>query len=101
LVIRVVPTLNLEEFEKMGIENLLKQLLDEAASHHSSMAWTEESMHELKSVVDRSLKQIEAVEAPPPPSSSTYPSIIWEGGHGEITLDDQEVAGFGPHNDHH
>jgi hypothetical protein len=65
----------MEEFEKMGkqgagIEDLLKQLLGEAASNRSSMARMEESMRELKMATDGSRKRIEAmerVEAPPPP----------------------------------
>jgi hypothetical protein len=76
----------MEEFEKMGkqgagIKELLKLLLDEVASNHSSLTKMEESMHELKMVADGSLKQIEEVEKrveatlPPPPPSSTgsYP----------------------------
>jgi hypothetical protein len=66
----------MEEFEKIrkqgaGIKELLKQLLDEAASNRVSMAQMEESMRELKTVAYGSLKRIEAmerrVEAPPPP----------------------------------
>jgi hypothetical protein len=76
----------MEEFEKMGkqgagIEELLKQLLDEVASNRSSLARVEESMRELESTVDGSMKRIEVVEkkmeAPPPPPPplplSTYP----------------------------
>jgi hypothetical protein len=78
----------MEEFEKMGkqgagIEELLKQLLDEVASNRSSLARVEESMRELKSATEGSTKRIEAVEkkmgaSPPPPpppplSSSTFP----------------------------
>jgi hypothetical protein len=66
----------MEEFEKMGkqgaeIEELLKQLLDEIASNRSSLARVEESMRELKTTTDGSVKRIEAVkkkmDAPPPP----------------------------------
>jgi hypothetical protein len=51
----------MEEFKKMGkqgarIEELLKQLLDEVASNHSSLARVEESMHELKTTTDRSFR---------------------------------------------
>jgi uncharacterized coiled-coil protein SlyX len=75
----------MEEFEKMekqgaGIEELLKQLLDEVVSNRSSMARMEESMRELKTVTDGSLKQIEAVERrvetpppQPPPPATTQP----------------------------
>jgi hypothetical protein len=74
----------MEESEKMekqgvGIEELLKQLLDQAASSRSTMARMEESVHELKMVVEGSLKRIEAMEkkvdTPPPPLplSSAYP----------------------------
>jgi hypothetical protein len=90
LVIRANPALDLapkkkqpskikrklmEELKKMGkqgvgIEELLKQLLDEAASNRSSMARMEESMSELKTATDGGPKQIEAmerrVEVPPP-----------------------------------
>jgi hypothetical protein len=56
----------MEESEKMekqgvGIEELLKQLLDQAASSRSTMARMEESVHELKMVVEGSLKRIEAM----------------------------------------
>jgi hypothetical protein len=77
----------MEEFEKVGkqgagIEELLKQLLDEAASNHLSMARMEESMHDLKMVADGSVKRIKAVERrveapppppPPPPTARSYP----------------------------
>jgi ribosome biogenesis protein Tsr3 len=66
----------MEKFEKMGkqgvgIEEILKQLLDESVSNSLSMAQMEELMRELKMVVDGSLKRIEMVEkkveTPPPP----------------------------------
>jgi hypothetical protein len=76
----------MEEFEKMGkqgarIEELLKQLLDEAASNRSSLTKMEESMRELKMVADGSLKWIEEMEKrveatpppPPPPLIGSYP----------------------------
>jgi hypothetical protein len=72
----------MEEFEKMGkqgagIEELLKQLLDEVVSNRLSLARVEESMRELKTTADGSLKQIETVEkkveAPPPPQAGAFP----------------------------
>jgi hypothetical protein len=78
----------MEEFEKIGkqgaeIEELLKQLLDEAMSNCSSLAHIKESMQELKSATEGSAKRIEMVEKkmeaspppppPPPPSLSTFP----------------------------
>jgi hypothetical protein len=78
----------MEEFEKIGkqgaeIEELLKQLLDEAMSNCSSLAHIKESMQELKSATEGSAKRIETVEKkmeaspppppPPPPSLSTFP----------------------------
>jgi hypothetical protein len=56
----------MEVFEKMGkqgagIEELLKQLLDEIVSNSSSLAHVEESMQELKSTADRSMKWIKTV----------------------------------------
>jgi hypothetical protein len=83
----------MEEFEKMEkqgarIEKLLKQLVDEVMSNHSSLARVEESMHELKTTADGSLKRIEAVEkkveAPPPPppppllQTGTLPPSSWK-----------------------
>jgi hypothetical protein len=67
--------------QEVGIEELLKQQLDEVMSNCSSLAQVQESMCNLKMVVDGSLKRIEAVEkkveAPPPPPpplpSGTYP----------------------------
>jgi hypothetical protein len=76
----------MEEFEKMGkhgvgIEELLKQLLDEVTSNRSRLAWMDESMCELKTVAAGSLKRIQAVEKkvealparPPLLPSGTYP----------------------------
>jgi hypothetical protein len=62
----------MEKFEKTGkqgagIEEILKQLLDESVSNSLSMAQMEESMRELKMVAGGSLKRIETVETPPPP----------------------------------
>jgi hypothetical protein len=55
-------------------------MLDEDASNRSSLARVEESMRELKTTTDGSVKRIEAVEkmdapppSPPPPLSGTYP----------------------------
>jgi hypothetical protein len=81
----------MEEFEKMGkqrpgIEELLKQMLDEVASNRSSLTHVEELMRELKLTADGSMKRW----SPPPPTTTTatiehIPSTTRKGGNGEIT----------------
>jgi hypothetical protein len=126
LVIRAAPALDLalkkkqppsiekkmmEEFEKMGkqgagIEELLKQLLDEVVSNCFSMAQMEESMHELKMVADGNMQQIEAVQKkvetpplpPPPLLVSSYPLPSGKVGTGRSPLTTEkllDLAAFG------